>query len=127
MKPERRARSRAESFRHAFQGWRHLLWTQPNARIHAGITVAVILLGAWLVRSLTDWGLLLMAIALVWSAEFFNTAVEAVVDLASPELHPLAGIAKDLGAAAVLLNAIAAALIGLLVFGPPLWLRFTGG
>ncbi len=87
----------------------------------------MILLGFWLVRSIADWALLVLTIALVWSAEFFNTAVEAVVDLASPELHPLAGIAKDLGAAAVLLNAVAAAVIGLLVLGPPLWQRLTGG
>jgi diacylglycerol kinase len=67
--------------------------------------------------------LILVAISLVWLAEFINTALEAVVDLASPGQNPLAKVGKDVGAAAVLIAAGAAALIGILVLGPPLWAR----
>ncbi len=62
----------------------------------------------------------------VWMAEFFNTALEAVVDIASPEYHPLAKIAKDVAAAAVLVGAFCAVIIGLLIMGPPLWGRLFG-
>jgi diacylglycerol kinase len=62
----------------------------------------------------------------VWMAEFMNTALEAVVDMAMPGLHPLAKVAKDIAAAAVLVGAIGAVLIGLLILGPPLWARFFG-
>jgi diacylglycerol kinase len=63
---------------------------------------------------------IVIAIALVWTSEFLNTALEAVVDLASPERHYLAKVCKDVGAAAVLIAAITAVLIGLLILGPPL-------
>jgi diacylglycerol kinase len=66
-----------------------------------------------------------VAISLVWTAEFINTALEAVVDLASPQQHYLAKVGKDVGAAAVLIAATSAALIGLLIIGPPLWARLT--
>jgi diacylglycerol kinase len=61
----------------------------------------------------------------VFVAEFLNTAIETVVDLASPEIHPLAKIGKDVGAAAVLVAALAAILVGLLILGPPLWAKLT--
>jgi len=66
---------------------------------------------------------LVLTIAMVWIAEFLNTALEAVVDLASPELHPLAKVGKDVGAAAVLIAAMASVIIGLLILGPPLLQR----
>jgi diacylglycerol kinase len=62
---------------------------------------------------------------MVFTAEFINTAIEAVVDLASPVQHPLAKVGKDVGAGAVLVSALAAALIGLLILGPPLWARMV--
>jgi diacylglycerol kinase len=68
---------------------------------------------------------LILTIAMVFSAEFINTAIETVVDLASPEIHPLAKIGKDVGAGAVLVAALAAILIGLLILGPPLWMKLT--
>ena len=63
--------------------------------------------------------------ALVFVAEFLNTAIEVVVDLASPQIHPLAKVAKDVGAGAVLLAAVAAVLVGLLILGPPLWAKLS--
>jgi diacylglycerol kinase len=74
----------------------------------------------WLHLSMSDWAVLLLTIALVWTAEFINTALEAVVDLASPQQHPLAKVGKDVGAAAVLIAALTSILVGLLILGPPL-------
>lgn len=112
--------SRIHSFRHAFHGWGYVLRTQKNAWIHAFVSTAVILLSLWLSLPARDWAVLILVMAMVWSAEFFNTSIEAVVDLASPAHHPLAKVGKDVGAAAVLIAALAAALIGLLLLGPPL-------
>jgi diacylglycerol kinase len=72
-----------------------------------------------------DWAIVVLTIAMVFTAEFINTAIEAVVDLASPVNHPLAKVGKDVGAGAVLVAALAAALVGLLILGPPLWGRFA--
>lgn len=99
--------------------------TQPNAWIHTLITLAVFALGLWLQLSRTDWAIIMLATGLVWLAEFFNTAVEAVVDLASPRQHKLAKIAKDVGAGAVVIAALIAVLVGLLVLWPPLWVRLN--
>ncbi len=112
--------SRAHSFGHAFHGWAYVLRTQRNAWIHALVTTLVLLLALWLGLPLRDWAILFLTIAMVWTAEFINTALEAVVDLASPQQHPLAKVGKDVGAAAVLLAALAAILVGLLLLGPPL-------
>jgi diacylglycerol kinase (ATP) len=112
--------SRAHSFRHAFRGWWYVIRTQRNAWIHAVITTLVLLVAWWLHLPLRDWAVLFLTIALVWTAEFINTALEAVVDLASPQQHPLAKVGKDVGAAAVLIAALTAVLVGLLILGPPL-------
>lgn len=114
-------RSRIASFRYAFQGWGYVLRTQRNAWIHSAIATAVFLVGLWLELPARDWAVIILTAALVFSAEFINTAIEAVVDLATAEHHPLAKIGKDVGAAAVLVAALAAVLIGLLILGPPLW------
>ena len=79
------------------------------------------LMAFWLRLLVRDWAVLLLTIALVWTAEFINTALEAVVDLASPQQHPLAKVGKDVGAAAVLIAALTSILVGLLILGPPLW------
>jgi diacylglycerol kinase (ATP) len=80
----------------------------------------VVALGVYLQLGWQAWAILFLAIGLVWTAEFVNTALEAIVDLASPEMHPLAQVGKDVGAAAVLITALISALIGLLILGPPL-------
>ncbi len=67
--------------------------------------------------------MIILAIAMVWIAEFINTAIEAVVDLVTEDHHPLAKASKDVGAAAVLISALTAILIGLIVLGPPLWAK----
>ena len=118
-------RGRLASFRPAFAGWTHVLRTQHNAWIHATISLAVFALGFWLELGRRDWVLILLTVAQVWLAEFFNTTVEIVVDLASPEQHDLAKLAKDVGAGAVVVAATVAVIVGLLVFGPPLWARLA--
>lgn len=113
--------SRIAAFRYAFEGWWHVIRTQRNAWIHTVVSVIVLGLSFFLHLSAHDWAVILIAIALVWIAEFLNTALEAVVDLASPQQHELAKIGKDVGAAAVLIAAGTSIVIGLLILGPPLW------
>lgn len=115
--------SRGHSFSHAFRGWKYVMSTQRNAWIHAVISSLVIVMSLWLKLSLKDWAILILTIALVWTAEFINSSLEAIVDLASPDHHPLAKVGKDVGAAAVLLAALAAVIVGLLILGPPLWVK----
>lgn len=112
---------RLDSFRYAFAGWWYVLRTQRNSWIHAALSTAVLLL-AWALRlGRLEWAILILTIGLVWMAEFINTSLEAIVDMTMPEPHPLAKVAKDVAAAAVLVGAAAAVLVGLLVLGPPLW------
>jgi diacylglycerol kinase len=87
--------------------------------------LVVVVLSFWLQLEPHDWALIIIAIAMVWTAEFINTALEAVVDLTSPQQHTLARVGKDVGAAAVLIAAASAALIGFLTIGPPLWARLA--
>jgi diacylglycerol kinase len=116
-------RTRVLAFKYALSGWWHVLRTQRNAWIHTLASLLVILICAWLGLSARDWAVVIVAIAMVWTAEFINTALEAVVDLASPQQHHLAKVSKDVGAAAVLIAAISSATIGFLIMGPPLWER----
>lgn len=118
-------RSRAHSFRYAFAGWWFVIRTQRNAWIHALVSVLVVAICFWLGLPPRDWAVIVLAIAMVWTAEFINTALEAVVDLASPQQHPLARVGKDVGAAAVLIAAVSSILIGLLILGPRLLERIT--
>ena len=109
---------RLRSFGHALRGLKVLLQTQHNARIHAFATIVVVVAGALVRISPTEWALIAFAIVCVWATEALNTAIEFAVDLASPGRHPLAGKAKDVAAGAVLVTAIGAALVGGIVFGP---------
>ena len=113
-------RRRIRSFKYAFAGIWYVLRTQHNAWIHALATVFAIAMGLWLNIGKYDWMFLAVAAGFVWAAEFLNTALEAVVDLASEEEHPLAKVGKDVGAAAVLIAAAVAVAIGVGVFLEPL-------
>jgi diacylglycerol kinase len=117
--------SRIAAFGHAFRGWGHVLRTQHNAWIHSVVAAAVIVLGLWIGLLPRDWAIIVLTIAMVFTAEFINTAIEAVVDLASPVHHPLAKVGKDVGAGGVLVAALAAIVVGLLILGPPLWAKIT--
>ncbi len=125
MSFEKFTRSRIAAFGHAFRGWWHVLQTQHNAWIHSVVATGIVAMGLWLGLPARDWAVIVMTIAMVFTAEFINTAIEAVVDLASPVQHPLAKVGKDVGAAAVLVAALSAVLIGVLILGPPLWTRLN--
>jgi diacylglycerol kinase (ATP) len=119
-------KERVRSIGHAARGIASLLRDEPNARIHALAAVLVVLAGIWLHVAAVEWGLLALAVTVVWAAEAMNTAVEALVDLVSPERHALAGKAKDVAAGAVLLAAFGAVVIGVLVFVPRLFDLLNG-
>jgi diacylglycerol kinase len=110
-----------QSFVYAFAGLRYAVRTQRNARIHLVIALLAIGMGLWLGISPIEWALVFVAITGVFIAEMLNTVVEACVDLATQQYHPLAKVAKDVAAGTVLLNAILSIIIGLFVFGPHLF------
>lgn len=113
-------RQRITSFRHAIRGIFTVIRTQPNAWIHLVATVGVVGLGLLLNLSHAEWIALVLSIGMVWSAEALNTAVEFLCDEVSQEQRERIGIAKDCGAAGVLLAAMAAAVVGGIVFVPHL-------
>jgi undecaprenol kinase len=108
------------SFGFALEGIAHAFRTQRNFKVHAGITLAVIVAGVVLGISTEQWAILVVTIALVLQAELVNTALEAVVDHVAPEFHALAKIAKDCAAGAVFVCAVAAVIVGLFILGPRL-------
>ncbi|MFO0948575.1 MAG: diacylglycerol kinase family protein [Planctomycetota bacterium] len=107
-------------FYFAFAGVGHVWREQLNIKVHFGATILVIALGLFLSVDRRDWIALVICIGMVWTAEALNTALELIADVASPEFHPLVGKAKDIGAGAVLLSAITAAVVALLVYVPHL-------
>jgi diacylglycerol kinase len=117
-------RKRFMSFRFAVKGLSVLFMTQPNAWIHAVAIVVVALAGILLRISLMEWALVCIAIGLVISAEAFNTSIEKLVDHISPENNKNAGTVKDLAAAAVLVTAVTALIIGIVVFVPKILFLF---
>ncbi len=124
MKPPARARNFWQSLAFALAGMRHALQNQRNLRIHVTIAAAVIIAGFALRISRTEWAIVVTLIVLVISLELLNTAVEALVDLASPVPHPLAKVAKDTAAGAILVAAVGSAIVGLIIFLPCLWRIF---
>jgi diacylglycerol kinase len=111
------------SFVFAWAGLVHLFRTQRNARVHAAVAALACGVAWWLGIGRVEWAVLVLTIAGVLVLEGLNTALEAVVNLASPRYHPLAKVAKDVAAGMVLIAAIAAVAVGLLILGPPLWQR----
>jgi len=115
--------SRLRSFGYAFRGWWYVLRSQRNVWLHVVISVIAIGVSAWVRLKPLEWAIIVLTMAMVFAAEFLNTAIEAVVDLASPHKHPLAKVGKDVGAGAVLIAALAAVVVGALILGPPVWAR----
>ena len=114
------SQDRVASFGYALAGCAYMLRRQKNTRIQAAATVIVIATGLWLRLEADEWALLILAITSVWIAEFVNAAIEAAVNLQGTDYHPMAQVAKDVAAGAVLISAIGALLIGILVLLPPL-------
>lgn len=113
------------SFSYAFAGIAHTVKTQRNMRIHVAAAIVALVMAWWLEISRNDVLLVFFSIALVWALELVNTALEAAVDLSSPEWHAKAKTAKDACAGAVLVAAVLSVVIGVAVFGPPLWGKLT--
>jgi len=111
---------RVRSFACAGRGLWWLVTSEPHARIHAVATVLVVAAGFWFSLTRWEWCAVLGASGLVWTAEGFNTALEALADRVAPDFHPLVGRAKDVAAGAVLAASIFAVVIGVIVFGPRL-------
>ncbi len=112
----RRPPSIVESFNFAIEGIIHVLRTQRNMRIHFVVAVAVLVAALVFDISRLELIALLLAISFVLIAEMVNTAIEAAVDVASTSFDPMAKLAKDIGAGAVLIAAINALAVGYLVF-----------
>ncbi|NEU07542.1 diacylglycerol kinase family protein [Flavihumibacter sp. R14] len=109
------------SFTYAFKGLQYAFRTQLNFKVHSISALSAIALGYWLNIGKHDWLWIFLAIGLVLTAELFNTALEVLVDLVSPEYHPKAGVVKDVSAAAVLITALLSIAIGMMVFLPKLF------
>jgi diacylglycerol kinase (ATP) len=109
------------SFRFAFAGIGYTLRTQRNARVHAVVACLVIAAGIYFRISAIEWAIVALTIGTVFSAEMLNTVAELAVDLLTQHYHPMAKVAKDVGAGAVLVAAIAAVGVGVAIFGPRLW------
>lgn len=109
---------RFRSFKYAFRGIWTLLSTQANARIHLVALVAVMAAGLLTGLCLVEWTLIILAVAMVFSAEAMNSALEFLADHTAPEWHDSVQKAKDLAAGAVLITAAGALAVGLLVFIP---------
>jgi len=122
------ARDLPASLRYATQGLVYALASQRNFRLQVVLGILALILGLWLGLDLLELGVLVLTVAAVLVLELLNTATEAAVDLAiGRQFHPLARIAKDCAAAAVLVAAMASILIALLLLSPPLWQRIAGG
>lgn len=117
-------KKRYNSFRFAFRGINSAIRSEPHMRLHILSAVAVVVAGFAFGITRTEWCLVVGSVGLVVTAEIMNTAIETVVNLVSPEFHPLAGKAKDLAAGAVLIAAATAAVVGAIVFMPYLLLYF---
>lgn len=114
-------RQRLRSFVYAAVGLRAVLRTEHNTWIHLAFTIIVAVLAALLRISKWEWMVLTIVFAQVWIAEIFNTVFEKLADLYTREQHPQIKIIKDMAAGAVLLSAIAAFLVGSIIFLPKLF------
>ncbi len=119
--PDWQPRAIVRAFQCAFAGVWYLFSTQRNAQIHLILGGLAIGLGWMLQIARWEWAVLVAMIALVIALEGMNTAIEAAVDVATQEYHPIARVAKDVAAGAVLIAAIAALVLGCIIFLPHLW------
>jgi diacylglycerol kinase len=114
----KKVKKRLDSFKYAFKGLAYVIKTQANMKIHLLATFLAVLTGLFLKISSIEWAILTLTICLVLVFESVNTAIEYFIDLVSPEYNEKAGHAKDIAAAAVLITAFAAIIIGTIIFLP---------
>ena len=118
MNPKQECKKLINSFKYAIEGFISSFKTERNMKIHVLAMLIVLIMGFYLKINITEWCFIIIAIALVIGSELFNTAIEAIVDIVSPEKNPKAKLAKDVSAGAVLVVAIGAAIIGCIIFVP---------
>lgn len=106
------------SFTYPIKGLKYAYRNEQNLAVDVGIALIVLIVGIIFKLNVTEWAIISLTVALVIGFELVNTAIEAVVDLVTEEYHPLAKVAKDTAAAAVFIMAIAAIIIGLIIFLP---------
>jgi diacylglycerol kinase (ATP) len=121
-----RSPSRWRSFLAALHGVAYTTRTQRNTWIELAAAGVVIAAGLWLRIQPLEWAVLALTIALILALEAINSAIEAVVDLASPGFHELARIAKDCAAGAMLFAVLGSLGVAAAIFGPPLWRMLAG-
>ncbi len=112
-----------ESFKYAFEGFLTAVTTERNINVQLGVGLVAIIVGLVIGLDLLSWALIAVCVGLVVFAELANTAMEAIVDLACSEIHPLAKRAKDIAAASVLVLSITSAVVGVLVFANALLVK----
>ena len=109
------------SFTYPIKGLKYAYRNEQNVVVDIGVALLVVIAGFIFKVSVTEWALLALTIGLVIAFELVNTAIEAVVDLVTEDYHPLAKVAKDTSAAAVFVFAMAAIVVGIIIFLPKLW------
>lgn len=117
-KSEKGIKKFINSFKYPISGLRYAYKNEQNLEVDIGIAVLVVILGFLFKISVSEWAILTITVGLVISFELINTALEAVVDLITDKYHPLAKVAKDTSAAAVLILAIVSVIEGLIIFLP---------
>ncbi len=122
----RKNASRLRSVKFAVAGLIYVLVRESGIQFASVVTVAVIAIGLWLQIPVYNWAFLTLALGLVWVTECLNTAVEAVINLAAPELHPLAKIGKDVAATAALVSSIVFVIIVVLILLPSIIMKVNG-
>ncbi len=110
--------SKTKSFSYAIEGIKEAFKQEPNLRTHSFIAVLVVIAALFLGFTTIEWVLLIITVFLVLTLELLNTALEALVDLVSPEIKSQAKIAKDVSAAVVLFVSVLSLIVGALLFGP---------
>lgn len=115
-----------KSFTYAFDGLKYAFKYEQNILVHTLATILVIIAGIFFKISLTEWLVLALIIGLVIATELINTSIEATIDLVTKDVHPLAKIAKDTAAAAVLVFGLTAIVIGCIIFLPKILVLIGG-
>ena len=118
MNPKQECKKLINSFKYAIEGFISSFKTERNMKIHILAMAVVVIAGFYFKLDVIEWCFIALAISLVIGAELFNTAIETIVDMVSPEKNPKAKLAKDISAAAVLALAIGAVVIGTIIFIP---------
>lgn len=116
-----------KSFVYASQGIAHGFRTQRNMRVELAIAAIIVMAGIAFGITAVEWAVIFVCIGLVLSAELINTVTELAVDLLTQRYHPMAKLAKDAGAGAVLIAALSSVAVGVAIFGPRLWQLLFGG